>query len=280
MIPTAYPTTSQPTSIPTVYPSEIPTLYPSDNPTVEPTLWPSGIPTFYPSSDPTFEPTGIPSSAPSNAPTFIPIAFDDLSVITRLTTKAPNIAEGEGEELSTTVFVTKAGAVISNDEAFSMQDWMYIAVGAVSSFICLACVIGIHRVRVKIIQRHGTRTLDKIASMSMDTLRTLEIKDTELPTMDMHNPSIDVTGNELKEVRHQNIKRMDTVEAENSDLDVVFDPVVITNGAEPAEGLYNDFAERENSESMYQQHEEEPDLLQADSHVTVNGTQGTDDGEV
>eukprot|EP01083_Nonionella_stella_P058906 154182_1 len=68
VFPTGSPTTF-PTKTPTLLPSNLPTVQPSIFPTIAPTLFPSTPPTIHPSSFPTSKPTPIPSSNPTRIPT-------------------------------------------------------------------------------------------------------------------------------------------------------------------------------------------------------------------
>jgi len=68
ILPTAAPTTLEPTSEPSLEPTELPSLEPTKVSSSEPT----GVPTLEPTEMPSMEPTVIPSLTPSLTPTLVP----------------------------------------------------------------------------------------------------------------------------------------------------------------------------------------------------------------
>lgn len=76
--PSPFPTRT-PSALPTVPPSTSPSLSPTLAPTLSPTLSPTASPTFSPSRSPTLSPSAAPTTAPSTSPTTSPSALPSLS---------------------------------------------------------------------------------------------------------------------------------------------------------------------------------------------------------
>jgi hypothetical protein len=69
--PTVFPS-SPPSVSPSVHPSDLPSSSPSDSPTIRPSYAPSAIPSLSPDSRPSYKPTSAPLAAPSGEPSAFP----------------------------------------------------------------------------------------------------------------------------------------------------------------------------------------------------------------